>query len=144
MPIPCVDLIVEDHAGRILLLHRKNEPAANQWWFPGGRVLFGETRPEAARRKLKEECGLTTERELTELGTLDWFFGFDTEQKAHSITTLFDVLVDSASAVVLDDQSYEARWKSPQEWLRDDLDTLVKTEISLLLDRRGTIAGKSA
>ncbi len=41
MPISCVDLLVMDEFGRILLLRRKNEPAAGQWWFLGGRVQFG-------------------------------------------------------------------------------------------------------
>ena len=31
MPISCVDLLVVDEAGKILLLLRKNEPAAGQW-----------------------------------------------------------------------------------------------------------------
>lgn len=81
MPIPCVDLVVMDRVGRILLLKRKNEPASNQWWFPGGRVLFGELRPDAARRKLRQECGLTQIELLEEIRTFDWLFSLEKGKK---------------------------------------------------------------
>lgn len=73
MPIPCVDLLVVNHIGDILLLLRKNEPAAGQWWFPGGRVLFGERREDAAKRKLEEECSICA-TQFKEIGTYDQFF----------------------------------------------------------------------
>lgn len=37
---------------------RENQPEQGKWWFPGGRIHFGESRLDAARRKVKEECGL--------------------------------------------------------------------------------------
>ena len=52
MPIPCVDLIVIDKLGRALLVKRANYPALGEWWFPGGRVHFLETRHGAVKRKL--------------------------------------------------------------------------------------------
>src|SRR5262245_19410251 len=52
MPIVCVDLMVIDVDGRLLLLQRRREPAKGHWWFPGGRVHLGETRAESASRKL--------------------------------------------------------------------------------------------
>jgi len=38
IPIPCVDILLEDRYNRIFLLKRINEPAQDAWWFPGGRV----------------------------------------------------------------------------------------------------------
>ena len=35
MPIPCVDLVVVNDYGQVLLAKRRNEPAVNEWWFPG-------------------------------------------------------------------------------------------------------------
>jgi ADP-ribose pyrophosphatase YjhB (NUDIX family) len=58
MPIVCVDLMVIDTEGRLLLLRRRDEPVKGHWWFPGGRVHLGEARVESALRKLNEECGL--------------------------------------------------------------------------------------
>lgn len=125
MPIPCVDLAVMDNAGKILLLKRKNEPALNQWWFPGGRVLFNELRSDAAMRKLREECGLSQSYVFEELKTFDWFFGFGEGQRIHSITTLFKVVVDSRVAIVLDEQSHEARWDSLKNWVQTGLDPMM-------------------
>jgi len=132
MPIPCVDLVVTDHAGRILLLRRRNEPMAGQWWFPGGRVLFGERRSQAAKRKLKEECGLSQGDAFEELGTFDWFFSFGEGQRVHSVTTLFKVIVDSMNDITLDQQSYEARWDYPRNWLRTGLDPMMLEGIAAL------------
>lgn len=132
MPIPCVDLVVVDQAGRILLLKRKNEPASSQWWFPGGRVLFNELRSEAARRKLKEECGLSQCDAFEELATFDWFFSFGEGQRIHSITTLFKVVVDSRGVIALDEQSHEARWDTMQNWVQTGLDPMMLEGLATL------------
>ena len=58
MPISCVDLLAVDKTGNILLINRKNKPVKGQWWFPGRRMSYKETRREAAIRKLTEECNL--------------------------------------------------------------------------------------
>ena len=70
MPISCVDLLVEDQEGKVLLVKRAYEPAKGQWWFPGGRIHYQELRHKAAKRKLKEECGLIAE-DFTEIGTYE-------------------------------------------------------------------------
>lgn len=129
MPIPCVDLLVMDGGGNVLLLLRKNEPAAGLWWFPGGRVLFGETREIAARRKLEEECGLVA-TQLQEVGTFDLFLNIAQDARVHSITTLFKVQVARESTIRLDQQSDEARWLTPSEWLKYKLHFFVCNGIS--------------
>ena len=55
MPISCVDLVVVDDYGQVLLARRTNEPAKGEWWFLGGRVHFLENRVDAAVRRLREE-----------------------------------------------------------------------------------------
>lgn len=115
IPIPCVDLIVKNEKGEVLLLKRKNEPAKNEWWFPGGRILFGESRKDAAIRKLNEECGIISESPA-EWKTLDIFLPDNEENYiSHGISTffIFNVL---QRVVQLDDQSSEYAWKSCKEW----------------------------
>jgi len=129
MPIPCVDLLVMDDAGSVLLLLRNNEPAAGQWFFPGGRVHFGEKRLDAAKRKLEAECGLTSSR-FREIGTYDWFFSSGANGGAHSITTLFEVHVGSNRDFRLDHQSCEASWRAPHEWLELELHPFVRNGLS--------------
>lgn len=132
MPIPCVDVLVMDDAGRGLLLLRKNEPAAGQWWFPGGRVLFGETREDAARRKLEEECGLVA-TEFQEAGTFDIFLEIGRDARVHSITTLFKARVVRGNSIRLDHQSSEACWLAPQAWLERELHPFVRGGLSALV-----------
>ncbi|HKQ26526.1 MAG TPA: NUDIX domain-containing protein [Burkholderiales bacterium] len=116
MPIPCVDLLIVDDAGDVLLLLRRNEPAAGQWWFPGGRVFFGELRRDAAKRKLEQECGLSS-TQFQELGTFDVLLGNGPNQRSHAITTLFKVRVASGHYIRTDPQSSEACWLTPRKWL---------------------------
>jgi 8-oxo-dGTP pyrophosphatase MutT (NUDIX family) len=49
--------IVEDNAGRILLVRQRYTPG---WHFPGGGVERGEPPSEAVIRELQEEVGLET------------------------------------------------------------------------------------
>lgn len=58
MPLACVDVSII-HDEEVILVRRKDAPAKDQWWVPGGRVLKGEMMVDAARRKCKEEINLT-------------------------------------------------------------------------------------
>ena len=122
MPIPCVDLLVADLRG-VLLLRRVNEPALGQWWFPGGRVFHGETRPEAAKRKLYQECGLEAEA-LCELGTYDVLLKTSAGGISHGITTVF-VVTSFAGELRLDAQSDLAEWRPASVWRGEGLHPFV-------------------
>ena len=134
MPIPCVDLLVVDGFGNVLLLLRKDEPAAGQWWFPGGRVLFGESREEAAKRKLMDECGLVA-TQFDEIGTHDLFFDIAHGVRLHSVTTVFMAKVARESNIQLDSQSLEAKWLSASEWLKYELHPFIRLLIDQFKDK---------
>ena len=55
--IPAVSVALKRNE-TLLLVQRANEPAKNQWAFPGGRVERGEKLEAAARRELLEETGM--------------------------------------------------------------------------------------
>ena len=114
-PIPCVDLIVVNEIDEILLVKRKNQPAKNQWWFPGGRVMHDEYRNVAAMRKLKEECGIISSNPV-EWKTVEIFLK-DNEQgySSHGISTLY-LICTGENKVKLDEQSSDFAWKSISEW----------------------------
>ncbi len=61
MPIPCVDVVIKNKKGEILLIKRLNEPEKGIWWVPGGRINKNESIKKAALRKAKEEVGLDCE-----------------------------------------------------------------------------------
>ena len=126
MPIPCVDLVVVNNYGQVLLAKRRNEPAKNEWWFPGGRVYYLESRLDAAKRKLREECGLET-NQMVELGTFDVILeNLSNHGRSHAITTLFFAGVVRNERVVLDYQNSGAEWRLPQEWIKSDLPSFVQ------------------
>ena len=132
MPIPCVDLIVVDENVNILLLKRKNEPAKGQWWFPGGRIHLGETRRQAAIRKLKEECNLTPSL-IEEIGTYDLILDVAGKKTiSHGITTLFHIhILDKAKASLsLDEQSETGKWMTLLEWKKIGLHPFINTGIN--------------
>jgi ADP-ribose pyrophosphatase YjhB (NUDIX family) len=124
MPISCVDLVIEDPLGQILLLKRINTPAQGQWWFPGGRILFGETRIDAARRKLREECGLEA-AEFVEAGTFDLLLPIGEDRLSHTITTVFATRVDGRVETKLDQQSSAWRWVLPDDRSNETLHPFV-------------------
>lgn len=121
MPIPCVDLVVQNSKGEILLLKRKNEPAQGEWWFPGGRIYFGESRTEAVERKLKEECGLSCQN-LEVVGTYDLIL--QNEGVSHAITTIYKVYSEGQT-VIIDNQSSEYSWKTMMEWRNIGIDGFI-------------------
>jgi len=126
-PRVCVDIFVEDSHGHVLLLKRTNEPALGQWWFPGGRVYIGETRLEAARRKLREECGIEGV-ELKELGSFDLFFDLGHVQH-HDVTIIFKLELPQAIAIVTDHQSSDYGWFSREDCRELGLHAYVKRNI---------------
>lgn len=57
LPICCVDVICRRQDGKILLFYRRDKPANNIWWWPGGRIFKGETFYDSAVRKIRDETG---------------------------------------------------------------------------------------
>ncbi len=45
-------------ADAVLLIRRGNPPRRGEWALPGGAVELGETWRDAARREVREECGI--------------------------------------------------------------------------------------
>ena len=56
--VPCVEAIIKDEAGRLLLIQRGHDPEAGRWSLPGGRIEPGESDEQAVVREIQEETGL--------------------------------------------------------------------------------------
>src|SRR6266436_8013404 len=56
-PLISIDLIVRNCSGQVLLGLRKNEPAKNSWFVPGGRIYKDESIETAFRRISQGELG---------------------------------------------------------------------------------------
>jgi colanic acid biosynthesis protein WcaH len=112
IPIACVDIVIISN-GCALLVKRKEPPAKNQWWIPGGRVLKGETLRDAARRKALEEVGIDCHVgpiiETSETIFPDGPSGIP----IHSVNSCFLLYpIEDASKiqVVLDDNHDDCKW----------------------------------
>lgn len=57
-PRVCVDLLIRNSEGEILLTKRDIEPYKDHWHLPGGRIKFRETVNEAIKRIAKSELGI--------------------------------------------------------------------------------------
>lgn len=66
-PLVSIDLIVRDADGRILLGWRNREPAKDNWFVPGGRILRNEDLDVAFRRISSRELGIQYERTQAQL-----------------------------------------------------------------------------
>jgi ADP-ribose pyrophosphatase YjhB (NUDIX family) len=82
MPIPAVHAIITVR-GKHLLLKRQIAPLLGGWWIPGGRVHKYETLPDAIRREVREETGLTC-RTIQSVGTITFLI-----DDIHTISTIF-------------------------------------------------------
>lgn len=113
MPICCIDLIIHKN-NKVLLVKRKHEPARYKWWFPGGRLLKGESLKEAAVRKAREELGLGIEVEK-KLGVYETNFSKgpfpDLKTGIHSINIVFIVRpLEELPEIKLDNTSSDFKW----------------------------------
>src|SRR5947207_1352808 len=60
-PLVSIDIIVRSKDGRVLLGRRRNEPARNSFFVPGGRITKDESLREAFKRIAAAELGVRKE-----------------------------------------------------------------------------------
>lgn len=121
-PLPSVSVAVQNEAGEILFVRRKNNPAKGEWWLPGGRIMNGETVARALDRILRDETGLTaavvaiSSEYSEELWDTSQFDAEDWQRYGPGTTCVHYLgipayaTVQGTPAVVLDDQSSEVLW----------------------------------
>ena len=118
----CVDIVLvrtsTDGKKECLLVKRSSDPVKGFWWWPGGRMLKGETFFDAAKRKARQETGLNDVSCVQVLGVWNTFFptsNWDTETEKGTQTVNAIVLVELNTVggdVTLDNTSEDWRWIS--------------------------------
>lgn len=94
-PRICVDLLVKNIDGKVLLTKRTIEPYINHWHFPGGRIKFRESIKDALSRIATGELGVTI-AELGEpilLGCCEYPDEVQKEQPRHSISLVHEIVL---------------------------------------------------
>jgi len=107
IPIVCVDIAIA-YNNKILLIKRRDEPAQDEWWLPGGRLFKGETFEGCALRKAKEETGLECR-----LGPMIYYQSTDFGN-IHSVNFCY-LLHIADDMVKLDDTCLDHRWVEKDE-----------------------------
>lgn len=110
-PVPqaAASAIVESD-GRLLLVKRRNPPAADLYAFPGGRSEPGETPEDTALRELLEETGIKGHKPR-----LFAFYDLKGEGDApgtatHFLLSVFRVEMSERCEVAAADDALEAAW----------------------------------
>ena len=132
----CVDIVLvrrNSTTGRreCLLVERASEPAKGLWWWPGGRLLKGETFFDAAVRKAQQETGVDAKlvRPVQVLGVWNTFFptsswDTDTIQGTQTVNpiVLVEFINEKGMEIKLDKQSENFKWISldPSENQKED------------------------
>ena len=111
---PCATVVVEDAAGRVLLVRRAIEPFKGLWNLPGGFLEADEHPEDGARREALEETGLEVAlRGL--LGTyVDAWDGGGDPARAHWSLSLAYRAVVVGGALRETAESGEAGWFAPE------------------------------
>ena len=114
IPIICVDVVIKNNIGQVLIVKRGMHPVKDFWWWPGGRMFRGETFYTAAVRKAKQETNLecVPVRLLGVYNTLFPTSSWDEDVNGtHTVNAVVQMsLPASSSEVKLDDTSENHLW----------------------------------
>jgi phosphatase NudJ len=103
-------LVVVRKGNRFLLVHERKH--GQRWYLPAGRVEFGETFPEAAKREVMEEAGVPIS--LEGILRIEHTPRSDGSARIRMIF-LASPVDDTPPKSVPDDESLEARWLTIEE-----------------------------
>lgn len=117
-PLISIDFVIEDTEGRILLGRRNNPPARNFWFVPGGRIQKNETLNSAFERLTETELKVPISRKTACLiGVFEHFYPdsiFTNDSptiSTHYVVLAYHICLDSKSLIELpSDQHCEYRW----------------------------------
>src|SRR5690606_15318954 len=114
-PLVSIDLVIEDAHGQILLGLRKNPPARDHWFMPGGRIRKGEKLDDAFTRLMLEETGVSAMRsEARLLGIYEHFYDTDFTglegKTTHYIVLAYRLRINRHEWHLPDQQHSEYQW----------------------------------
>ncbi len=123
-PLVSIDLIVFNDKDEVLLGYRKNRPARDSWFVPGGKILKDEHIHQAFRRISQAELGLELDPALANFKGVYEHLYRDNFAGAEGISTHYIVLAHEFSLpadtrIKGDEQHAELRWWKVADLLAD-------------------------
>lgn len=121
-PLISIDLLVKDEMNQVLVGWRKNRPAQNTWFVPGGRIHKNELIADAFLRITQKELGVEIRKEdATFLGVFEHLYqdnyggvpGFGTHYVVHA----YEIRSSVHKIKPPTEQHSQYRWLSQDELL---------------------------
>lgn len=116
-PRVSVEIVLEHDSG-ILLAKRNNEPAKDEWFWPGTRLYKNETFEACAHRVSKEELGISIDL-CCRIGTYAHFWNtskFDDVDGTHTVNVVYHAYpAEDVNNIVLDDQHSDYKFVTDTE-----------------------------
>lgn len=109
VPRICIDLLIKNSKGEVLLTKRDIEPYKDYWHFPGGRIKFRETVKQSIQRIIKSELGIVTEIISEHIGFCEFLDEVQNGNYRHSISLVHLVELDNEE-FTLDNQAKEVKF----------------------------------
>jgi colanic acid biosynthesis protein WcaH len=114
-PLVSIDLIVKNDRDEILVGLRKNEPARDFWFVPGGRILKEERIAQAFERIACEELGLNlTYEDAGFVGVFEHFYPSNFTQKGsfgtHYVALAYQITTAETSLDLPKAQHSRYKW----------------------------------
>ena len=124
-PLVSIDLIVKNGRGEILLGRRKNNPAKDFWFVPGGRICKDETLSQAFKRIAKNELNIDIDiSDAKLLGPFDHKYKENkfgkSEFGTHYVALAYKVAIDIPLQFSEDSQHVDFKWLSVENLIKDE------------------------
>lgn len=121
VPFVSIDLVIQNERNEVLLGYRRNRPAQQTWFVPGGRIRKNERTQEALQRIARAELGITAPQGKL-IGVFDHIYddNFFAEPGigTHYVVCGYAMHIASSTQFVSDDQHSELKWWKLEELLR--------------------------
>ena len=122
-PIVSIDLIIFNNEGNVLLGKRKNEPAKEFWFVPGGRLRKNESNRTALERIADEELGTSFQGDEFSLsGAYNHIYNNNFKHNkfgTHYICFAYSLILDKPLNPIKDDQHTEFIWLNPIDVMKN-------------------------
>lgn len=124
-PLIAIELVIQNKDGEVLLGKRKNAPAKNIWFVPGGRIYKSETLADAFSRTLKDEISVS--KNITDAqfhGVYEHHYDdnfMDESFKTHYVCLAFKIVLDEKIQRNSDEQHQEYKWFKVSELLESEV-----------------------
>lgn len=119
-PLVSIDLVVMDNNGSVLLGQRKNAPAKNYWFVPGGRIYKNETLDMAFTRISQTELGRAYKRKSAcFLGNYDHIYDDNFAEVSgigtHYVVIAYKITVTRQELALPNEQHSSYQWLPASE-----------------------------